>query len=473
MEEIIGRKSEREELLRCSTSNRSEFVILYGRRRIGKTFLVNKVFEGKFSFYFTGSHRAPKGRQLERFAQMLKQYGGLTCLPALDNWYHAFDALQELIAHSDAQKKVVFFDEMPWIDTKGSEFVSALEDFWNTWAALRDDICFIACGSATSWMVDKLVENQGGLHNRITSRIYLRPFTLAECEAYAHSHGGVWDRYTLTQAYMYIGGVPYYLSLLDYRHDLAWNIDSLFFAPHAKLADEFQELFGVLFNDSQGYIEIVRLLASHRKGLTRQELAESLSNGGTLTGRLENLIRCDFVTAFNPFGRKKKGTIYQLTDFFTLFYLRFIEPARPTTSSYWNLKMRSPEVRSWQGLTFEQVCKRHIHQIVRGLGISGVITEMSSWRSHADNQWGKKAQIDLIIEREDRYIYLCEIKFSESPYVIDKAYEEHLRQVMALFKEETKTRKTLLITFVTTYGVKANIHSGIVQNEVCLDQLFG
>lgn len=472
MKNIIGRKYEMEELLRCSTSNHSEFVILYGRRRIGKTFLVSNLFESKFSFYFTGSHRAPKERQLERFAQALRQYGQLKYQPALDNWYHAFDALQELIEHRTEKKKVIFFDEMPWIDTRGSEFVAALEDFWNTWAALRDDVCFIACGSATSWMVDKIVENQGGLHNRVTSRIYLRPFTLAECEAYARSRGGVWDRYTLTQGYMYMGGVPYYLSLMDYHHDLAWNIDNLFLKPHAQLKDEFRELFSVLFNDSQGYTELVRLLASHREGLTRQELAKSLPNGGTLTGRLENLIRCDFVTACAPFGRKKKGTIYQLTDFFTLFYFKFMESARKTTSSYWNLKIHSPEVRSWQGLTFELVCRLHADQIIQALGVSGVITEVSSWRSQADNQMGKKSQVDLIIEREDRYIYLCEIKFSESPYVIDKSYEEHLRETLTIFREETKTRKTLLTTFITTFGVKANMHSGIVQNEVCLDQLF-
>lgn len=472
MEGLVGRKHEREELLRCSSSDRSELVILYGRRRIGKTFLVNRTFDGKFSFYFTGSHKAPKERQLERFAQTLQQYGGMKYCPKIDSWYHAFDALQRMLSGRKTKKKVVFFDEMPWMDTKGSDFVAAFEDFWNTWAALRDDICLIACGSATSWMVDKIVENQGGLHNRVTSRIYLRPFTLAETEEYARAHGCVWDRYTITQCYMYVGGVPFYLSLIDFRRDLPSNIDQLFFAPHAKLTDEFSELFNVLFSESSRYIEIVRILASYREGLTRQEIARHLSNGGTLTARLENLIRCDFISANTPFGKKKKGTIYQLTDFFTLFYFRFIEGVQRTNTPYWALKMRTPEVRSWQGLTFELVCKAHIDRIVHKLGISGVLTQASSWRSNADNSNGGKAQIDIVIEREDRYIYLCEVKFTELPFVIDKSYEQNLREKMSLFQEDTKTRKTLLTTFITTFGVKPGIHSGIVQNEVTMDDLF-
>ena len=297
----------------------------------------------------------------------------------------------------------------------------------------------IACGSATSWMVDKIVENQGGLHNRVTSRIYLRPFSLAETEEYARTHGCVWDRYTLTQCYMYIGGVPFYLSLMDFHLDLPTNIDRLFFASHARLADEFNELFNVLFSESTKYIEIVRLLASHREGLTRQEIAASLPNGGTLTKRLENLLRCDFISTNIPFAKKKKGAIYQLSDFFTLFYFRFIEGVPKTDSAYWALKMRTPQVRAWQGLTFELVCK---------------------------------TQIDIVIEREDRYIYLCEVKFSESPFVIDKSYEKILREKMSVFQEETKTRKTLLTSFITTFGVKPGIHSGIVQNEVMLDDLF-
>ena len=473
MEKLIGRDAERRELYRCFESSKSEFVVLYGRRRIGKTFLVNQVFRGQFSFYFTGSHKAPKQRQLELFAKALRVYAHLDYLPLVDNWYHAFDALEQLIeAMPKAQKKVLFFDELPWIDTPNSEFVSALEDFWNTWAALRDDICFIACGSATSWIVDHLIENQGGLHNRITSRIYLRPFYLYECEQFVRMHGGTWDRYTLTQCYMYIGGVPYYWSLLDFGHDLPSNIDMLFFGTHAKLSGEFSELFQVLFRDAKVYIDIVRLLAEHREGMTRSELAACISNGGSLTARLENLQRCDFIMGYTPANNKKKGTIFRLVDFFTLFYFKFIEHARSQNREYWILKSSEPAVKSWQGLTFELICMAHSAQIIQRLGIAGILTKTYSWRSKQSDRQGKGAQIDLVIERTDHYIYLCEMKFSEEEYVITKDVEEVLRNKISVFRSETKTKKTLLLTMVTTYGVKQNIHSCVMQREVTMDDLF-
>ena len=471
MEQLIGRKREVAELMRCYHSDRSEFAILYGRRRIGKTFLVNQTFGSRFAFQFTGSHQSSKERQLEMFAQALQQYGGVGYYPAPDSWHHAFDALRNMLQHKRTKgKMVVFFDEMPWIDTYGSEFVAALEDFWNAWAAQRDDIFFIACGSATSWMVDKLVENQGGLHGRITARIYLRPFDLDETEQYLRAHGCVWSRYTITQCYMYLGGVPYYLSLLDCQHELSANIDDLFFSTSARLAGEFQELFNVLFKDAESYVEIVRLLASRREGLTRQELAKATnSGGGSLTRRIENLERCDFIRGQQQIGNKKKGIIYRLSDFYTLFYLRFVEGVRRRDRPYWPLMIESREVSVWQGLTFEMVAMVHVEQIIRQLGIAGVLTNVCSWRSTVGNSG---SQIDLLIERSDNYIYLCEAKFASEPFVVSKDYEEHLRNRMTIFREETKTRKALLTTFITTYGVKPGIHSAVVQREVLLEHLF-
>ena len=482
METLLGRKKETEELMRCYHSDRSEFVILYGRRRIGKTFLVNQVLGQKLTFQFTGSHKAPKHRQLERFANSLKEQFNLSYTPLADNWYHAFDALQDLMRHKKGKrKKVVFFDEMPWIDSPGSEFVAAFEDFWNTWAALRDDIMLVACGSATSWMVDKLVENQGGLHGRITSRIYLRPFTLAETELYLRSRSCQWSRYTITQCYMSIGGTPYYLSLLDPSKELAANFDELFFLTHAKLADEFYELYNVLFRESDRYLEIVRILASKRDGMTRKELVNATkSNGGSLSKRLENLELCDFIVSTQQYGNKLKGTIYRLSDFFTLFYLRFVHGKHRSNKPYWTTMSESSTVKVWQGLTFELVCMTHVEPILRKLGISGVKTDIYSWRGTAENvplngedaPIAEKAQVDLVIDRSDNYIYLCEMKFSSEEYVITKDYEKRLRNRMTLFRECTKTRKALLNSFVTTYGVKRSIHSDIVNHQVLLDDLF-
>lgn len=479
MEKFIGRKKEIERLLNCYHSNRSEFVILYGRRRVGKTFLVNHTFKGKFSFYFTGLHNTPLSRQLEKFGEAIQEYGALPVKPRFDNWYHAFDTLKAILKSSkNRSKKVIFLDEMPWMSTRNSNFVSALEDFWNTWASLRDDILLIATGSTTSWMVDHLLKNKGGLYNRITSKIYLRQFNLQECEEYLRAHRCYWDRYAITQYYMYLGGVPYYMSLLSYDKTLEDNIDELFFDKQAKLAREFYDLYDAQFNDAGKYVELIKTLVEHREGMSRQEITKALPlSGGGLSVMLENLERNDFIKSYTQYGNKRKGTIYRVTDFFTIFYLKYANGVRHRSSRYWQAKSATPSVIAWCGLTFELVCLLHIDQINQALGIMGMLTSESCWRSSQAQEVDstgkqKKAQIDLVIERADRIIHLCEMKFSNEKFIITKEYEEQLRDKMTVFRQETKTTKMLNLTFVTAHGLAKGIHAGIVQSQVTIDDLF-
>lgn len=479
MEKLIGRKKEIERLQNCYQSNRSEFVILYGRRRVGKTFLVNHTFKGKFSFYFTGLHNTPLSRQLEKFAEAVQEYGALPVKPHIDNWYHAFDALKAILKSSkNRSKKVIFLDEMPWMSTRNSNFVSALEDFWNTWATLRDDILLIATGSTTSWMVDHLLKNKGGLYNRITYKIYLRQFNLNECEQYLRAHRCYWDRYTITQYYMYLGGLPFYMSLLSYDKTLEENIDELFFDGQAKLAREFYDLYDAQFSDVGRYVELIKILVDHREGMTRQEITKALSlSGGGLSIMLENLERNDLIRSYTRYGNKRKGTLYRITDFFTIFYLKYVNGVRRRQSRYWLAKSSTPSVVAWRGLTFELVCLLHMDQINQALGIMGMLISESCWRSSQaqevnDSGKQKKAQIDMIIERADRIIHICEIKFSNEKFIITKEYEEDLRDKMTIFRQETKTTKMLNLTFVTTHGVARGAHAGIVQSQVTIDDLF-
>ena len=469
---LIGREREQKELLRCKASHQSEFVIVYGRRRVGKTYLVNQVLGQHFTFYYTSSHSAPKRRKLDRFGMALESYG-LGTKPQLSNWYDAFDALQLLIEKQpSSSRKIVFIDEMPWIAGNDSEFVSALEDFWNAWAMLRGDVMLVCCGSATSWMVDHLIENQGGLHGRITSRIYLQPFTLAETEQFLVNKGCTWDRYQITQCYMCFGGVPFYLNLLDISLSLAQNIDQLYLNPGATLHDEFSELYGSLFGGKEIYADVVRLLAQHHQGCTRQEIADAAKcNGGTLTKVLNNLSNSDFIIGYQQYGNKKKGIIYRLTDMFTLFYFHFIEGQTGIDTDVWQRTINSARIHAWQGLCFELIALRHLEQIKRALGLTVVATKSSTWRSQGDNEH-KGTQIDLVIERADRIIHLCELKFSVEPYSVTADYEQKLRNRMALFRAATKTRKSLVTTFITTFGVVPGRHSGIVHSQVTLDDLF-
>ena len=301
-DKLIGRERECEELRWAMDSNRSELVILYGRRRIGKTFLVRKFFGDTYSFHFVGAHKQKKDIQLQNFRDALVRYSGNSELPKLEDWHQAFGCLETYLEGCKESRKVVFFDEMPWIDTQGSEFVDALEYFWSSWVQNRDDIVFIACGSATSWMKDRIEDNQGGLHNRITHRIYLRPFYLRECRDYLKEHGFDWDDYQILQCYMIFGGVPYYLSLLRPYLSLPQNVDSLVFRRGGDLSDEFDELYNALFNKADRYLAIVKLLSTKREGFVRSEIEKGTGyGGGGLSKMLDNLERCDFIVSYAQF----------------------------------------------------------------------------------------------------------------------------------------------------------------------------
>ena len=475
---LIGREREKAELQRCVDSDRSEFVIVYGRRRVGKTYLVDQFFHHQFDFAYTGGHRLSKAKQLRNFGKALKKYAKLERQPKFSNWDDAFDALEEYLeTMPDDKRKVVFFDEMPWIDTPQSEFVDALEMFWNGWASRRSDIVFVASGSSTSWMVDKLVENQGGLHGRITSNIYVRPFTLHETEVYLAHRKASWDRYQILQAYMILGGIPFYYSLLNPKESLVQNVDRLFFRKNGELKAEFEELYHSLFSHAEKYTKIVKLLNDKREGLTRDEMLTATGMDSTvLTKVLRNLERCDFVIRYSQFGNKNKGAIYHLVDFYTLFYYRFIEGFNGQDEEWWSHNFQSRSVEAWQGLSFELVCFMHLTQIKRSLGIAGISTEASSWRyvppKKAEANEEKGTQIDLLIDRADRMINLCEMKFSMHPYRITDDYEKQLRDRMEVFRSKTKTTKSLVHTFVTTFGVANGKYRSIVNSEVMMDDLF-
>ena len=474
MEKLIGRERECEELEWALKSQRSELVVLYGRRRVGKTFLVRRFFGDTYSFHYVGAHKQKKEVQLQNFKEALERFSGNQDIPEFGNWHEAFQQLAEYLGNSADKRKILFFDEMPWMDTKGSEFVDELEYFWANWVQNRDDIVFIACGSATSWMKEKLEENQGGLHNRITHRIYLRPFYLNECKVYLEEHGFEWSDYQILQCYMIFGGVPYYLSLLRPYLSLSENVDTLIFRRGGDLSDEFKELYSALFSKADRYITIVKLLSKKREGFTRSEIELSTGfSGGGLTKMLDNLERCDFIVSYAQFGHKTKMTLYRLSDFYTLFYFRYVEDNRSRDEQYWQHHHTDRSVESWEGFTLEEICLRHLSHIKYGLGISGIATESSSWRyvpKKEDSRSG--AQVDLVIKRADRIIHLVEMKFSEASYNVTKEYEDKLQQRKALFIEATGTTHNVVHTFITPSGVSRGIHSSFIHSQLTSKHLF-
>lgn len=471
---LIARHRECEELTKCMQSDKSEFVIICGRRRIGKTYLINKFFDGKFDFKYVGGHNLRTREQLHNFAKALKKYSRKR-MTEFSNWVEAFDALEEYLESlPNNKKKVIFIDEMPWMDSIRSNFVSALENFWNGWANSQDNIVLVATGSATSWMVDKLIKNRGGLHNRITRRLYLAPFTLKETEEYLKKRRTTWDRYEILQCYMVTGGVPFYLDLIEPRETLARNIDRLCFEEDGALCREFDELYNAVFPTAETYISVVRLLSEHKNGLTRKEIGEGTGLSGTnLTRIISNLEKCNFIGKRAQFGNNKNESIYRLIDFYSLFYFKFIEKNLSLDDAWWTHHLDSSGIYAWQGLTFEIICMEHHQQIKNALGISGMATSVSTWRCYPDVKKDLPgAQIDMIIERADRMIHLCEMKFSQKAYNISAEYEKKLRNRMWLFDLKTKNKKPLVHTFITTFGLGEGKHHSIVHSEVKMDDLF-
>jgi AAA+ ATPase superfamily predicted ATPase len=471
MKTIIGRDREQRSLEQYLSSDKAEFLVVYGRRRVGKTFLIREFFKNNFAFYFSGVENSTKETQLENFNIAINKYS-TAYFPPVESWNRAFEQLGQMLERSKAKgRKVVFIDELPWLDTPVSGFIPAFEYWWNTYASAQKEMFLVICGSATSWIINKLIKNRGGLHNRVTRQMPLEPFSLAECEWYSKEKKFALDRKSITDYYMIIGGVPYYWEQIDKSLGLPTNIDNLFFRKNAALRDEFEKIYNSLFKHSQYYINIVNFIGKKRMGLTRKEIVcgTGMANGGSLTRMLKELEQCGFIRSYKGFGKKTKEKLYQLVDYFSLFYLNFIDTGGITDESYWTNNLNTSKQNAWRGYAFEQICLDHTSQIRRKLGISGVVTYSSSWRS-SDKDFG--AQIDLVIDRSDRVINLCEIKYATDEFVITKNINDNLRKKCAAFMRQTKTRKTVHTTLVTTYGVKHNEYWNNIQSEVIMSDLF-
>lgn len=475
---IIGREYEQKLIQGYLESDKAELIAVYGRRRVGKTYLVKSIFENKFDFAFTGLYDVTRAVHLAQFKKYLEIYSGRKVKRPKD-WFEAFDALRDYLNTLQKDKIIVFLDEIPWMDTPKSNFLGAFSQFWNDWASMKKNLKLFVCGSATTWMLSKFIGDKGGVYGRVCRPIWLAPFTLAESEQFLKEIKGMEiNRHQLVKAYMVLGGIPYYLDMLAKDTPIDVCIDDLFFRQGAPLRAEFGFLFRSLFKESKIYKNVVTVLAGKLKGMTRREILDELKlqEGGTLTDVLDNLIKCDFVRKYTSIGKTERDTMYQLTDLFSLYHIKYVENHNGQDEHLWSKLAGKGQVTSWSGYAFEQVCLHHISQIKQALGINGIISNVHSWSckpfTDKDGTNWKGGQIDLLIDRADEVINICEIKYTSDKYALTGEYEERLRNRTSLFCHVTKTKKAVVHTFITTYGIARNNHSGIVQTEVTMDDLF-
>lgn len=469
---MVGRKEEKEKLKRAYNSTSAEFVAVYGRRRIGKTFLVKETFKNNFTFQYSGIFNVPNQVQLKEFYEsMVKQGLGEARVPK--DWFEAFHLLETLIEKSRNARKVIFIDELPWMDRKNSHFLQAFEHFWNGWASFRDDILLIICGSASSWIINKIFRQKGGLYNRVTHRIHLKQFTLSECEEMAKSLRLPASRNHIMETYMIIGGVPYYWTLFDPKKSMDRNVNDIFFKEGGELNNEFSYIYSSMFGSPEKYIKVVEALAGKKAGLTRDEIINKsgLTSNGQLSEILEDLIECGFVRKYCSLNKDVKDALYQLIDFYTLFYYKFLGGAVNVDEDYWVRLRKTPEYSVWCGLAFEKVCLLHTHQIKNALGIGAVMANIFSWSVKA-NQYHRGAQIDLLIDRADNMIDVCEIKYAPKGYNLNAASLNKIKETMEILSRYVSPRKFIEPVLITSNGVNKNKYSEEIIQQVKADAFF-
>ena len=480
---IVGREKELLELEKLYQSNKPEFLAIYGRRRVGKTYLVYECFQDRFAFYVSAlspvdnKNLKPEDilhNQLNNFYNALKKYG----LPEgkkPQDWFEAFNLLSQLLDLKDDghTKKVVFLDELPWFDTKGSNFISAFESFWNQKGSHDPHLLLIVCGSANSWMLDELINSRGGLYNRVTYEIHLQPFNLKECEELLKLKNIKMSSYDLAQTYMIFGGVPYYLNYLNSDLSLIQNVDELFFSNTAKLANEYERLFSSMFKDANKCKDIVTLLAKRNYGYTRKEICEKLhlSSGESLSQTLNALVASDLVMKYSPYRGNKRDTYYRLIDPLCIFHLSFVKDMSSLTPDFFQGYYESPAMSGYRGKSFENLCFAHISAIKKTLGINGIISTQGIWYQKGNNDVNGH-QCDLIIDRNDNIVNLVEAKFYRGLFTVNKDYYFDLLDREEEFSKIIEKRKITKQVLLTTFGLKNNEYSSIFSNVITIDDLI-
>lgn len=476
---MIGREKEIQELNRLYDSGEAEFIVVYGRRRVGKTYLINETFKDRIVFHHAGlspADASSKGllkAQLEHFYLSL-QLHGMKKSHRPESWLEAFFMLEKFLQErDDGGRQLIFLDELPWMDTPRSGFVTALEAFWNSWACARSNIMLVVCGSASSWILDKLINNYGGLYNRTTYQLKLTQFSLGETKEYFESKSIKYSSYDVVQSYMIFGGIPYYLGYMKPELSLPQNIDRAFFEKNAFLADEYNRLFDSIFSNPEQMKSIVEFLNTKGDGYSRAEIVDGvgISDGGYLTDSLNALVASDFVMKYIPFGEKGKFEHYKLIDPFCRFYLYFIKGKKELKEGFWSNSNNGHVVTSWRGIAFENVCLNHIAQIKTALGIPAVSTSVSAWRKKGDADV-EGCQIDLIIDRADNIVNMCEMKFYGDNFKVNKDYYMKLINRQGLLETQIDKKKVVREVLVTTYGLDRNEYSGIFTNVVTMEDLL-
>lgn len=481
--QLIGRALEQKLLQEMLNSTNSEFLAVYGRRRIGKTFLIREYFKNKNGLFFniTGAKDASLKDQIKHFTEEIARvfYNNITLTPG-KNWDETFSILTKALTNLSKKKKVVlFFDELPWMATKNSKLLQTLDYYWNQYWSRNPKVKLIICGSSSSWIVDKVINNKGGLYNRITRQIHLQPFTLKEVKSFFNNKNIKLTNNQICKIYMAMGGVPHYLNYIQRGKSAAQNIDLMAFTKNGILAQEFDKLFASLFDMHELCIQLILIIAESNLGINQEEIFKKIGTKGyVVLQKLKELQSAGFITKYIPYQRVKKGIYYKITDEYTLFYLKWIKPIKDSLISessakgYFESQQNTPKFYNWAGYAFESICYKHIEKIRERLGLDVSAIPYPWWINNTAIGLDG-AQIDLLFDRIDDSITICEIKFTNQSFNIDKQYAKDLERKIRIFKDITKTKKQIFLAIISANGVRNSKYlKELVSKVVTLDDLF-
>ena len=479
--EVVGRKREVEILQGIFNSKDPEFLAIYGRRRVGKTHLIREFFSDKGVYFeITGQKEGNMHVQLENFIRSFSMtFFNNIPLKIPSNWQEAFSLIDAQI--SAASKKFIFFiDELPWLATPKSNVMQTLDHFWNAYWSRRSNIILIVCGSAASWMLDELINAKGGLYNRLTKTILLKPFNLKGTQEFLESRGIHLKPIQILDLYMVFGGIPHYLKQIAKGKSAQQIINDVCFKSDGLLYGEFDRLFHSLFNHAEVHFSIVKAIASQRNGISREKLIEKtgIPTGGSLNKYLQELEASEIIKSYTPLDKKKKDRYFRISDEYVLFYLQWIEPIKDRGmdlgDAYWKTQLKTAKMNAWKGYSFESICLKHSEQIKRALGLENIHSNIGGWR-YLPKKGSKNAgtQIDLIFDREDGAVTLCEIKYSDYVFKVDKEYAKDLASKITIFEENYSTKKQVFMTLITTCGIKHSLWSeDLIHSDLTLKDLF-
>jgi hypothetical protein len=408
---FVGRKNELRMLNDAYRSGKDELVVLYGRRRIGKSSLVKRFAEKKKAYYeFEALEGETTPGQINHFLQQLKKQIDDPILDSVRfaNWEQVFTYLTEKVINRKSKvKKILFLDELPWMAAGRIRLVSLLKYYWdNHWKSKH--VMLILCGSVASFMVKKVLHSNA-LYGRTTIEILLKGFSPEEAARLLSKKR---SREETLNYQLVFGGVPKYLEQINTSQSFNKNMNTLCFSPHGIMLKEVERIFYSQFREPRTYLKIINLLKNGIFSLSEISSKTKIPSGGGLKQYLKNLERAEMIRSYIPFDRSgnSKFKKYTLADEFLVFFFKYMGPnlrvIKESSSRRLFETLTQNSFDSWLGFAFERFCLKHAGLLALVMDFADDILLASPYFKKNDERF----QIDLLYQRADRVITVCEIK---------------------------------------------------------------